>query len=131
MQQKTQILPNLQKCIFLIPEKTHTAYSLYSYQLSREANIYLYTHILYNWATQSSYRRERYAQIPDIRMPSFPLLRNSASPEKQTNIFTAACNASEKWREADHPCGENWILPTPFLQDLVLTSMKGGSIQPH
>lgn len=34
-----------------------------------------------------------------IRMLSFPLLRNSASPEKRANIFPAACHASEGGRD--------------------------------
>lgn len=61
--------------------------------------MYLHTHILFNWATQSSYRRERYAQMPVCQNAILPPLRNSASPEKQEHIFQAAWKALERRKE--------------------------------
>lgn len=63
-------------------------------------------------------------------MQSFPHLRNSVSSEKEANMFPRACNASKGGKETDNPCSENWVLPTPFSQDLVLTSMKEGRKEP-
>lgn len=61
--------------------------------------MYLHTHILFNWATQSSYRRERYTQMPGCQNAILLPLRNSASPEKQENIFPTACKALERGKE--------------------------------
>jgi len=113
--------------MFLIPEKK--IQSLVYLAINNPKNqIYSYTHIFCTTGLHSHLTEEKaMPKCQYSKMPSFPLLRNNASSEKQANIFPAACNALEGERETDHSCSENWILPAPISRDLALTSMKEGS----
>lgn len=98
---KMQMLPNLQNCNPLIPEKSHAAYSLRNYQLSKKSK---YTHTFSTTGLYIHFTEEKgMPKCQYVRMSSFPLLKSSASPEKQGNIFPAACITLEGRRERQRP----------------------------